>query len=444
MMQRTPPRNADCVQEAVRSYGIRSAAGSQYCTRADRAKPHRSLTPASTASGHDGTFLIAMIAALVTGPSAAVAADDACQPPALPPDALHAGTFNAKGDGQADDSRALQAAIDATPAGGTLLIPAGTYRVRVGQSPLLGLRLKSHMTLLLAPGATLHALPTADGNHALLRLHGVNDVRLYGGQLQGERETHLGLDGEWGMGVEVLGSQRVQIGNVIARGFWGDGFYFGGSVNRWIEVCGVVADGNRRNGMSIVSASDMVVTRSAFLNTRGTAPQAGLDIEPNEGGLTERITVRDSVLRFNHGDGLMITTACESCATNRDNRIHGNYIADNGGEGLVVRYDGHVISSNRVERSGSYGIRLWKAGNAIVEDNWVSGSGNAGLQLEGATFGVFRRNVLHANRGAWRLRWTNADNLFEQNRCADNGVLPPPDQGSRRNRFVDNDGCPDR
>lgn len=393
---------------------------------------------------HRVSLLLALGWLAMAAPTAAASADDACLPPVVRADAIRADAFGATGDGRTDDTRSLQSAIDATPKGGLLYVPAGNYRVRVGRSMALGLRLKSHMTLLLAPGTTLQAQPTADGNHALLRLRGVSDVQVYGGQLAGERHAHLSQDGEWGMGIEVYDSQRVRIGVVLARDFWGDGFYFGGTFNRDIQVCGVVADGNRRNGMSIVSASGMTVTRSAFVNTQGTAPQAGLDIEPNEGGLTEDVTVSDSVLRFNAGDGLMITTGCNTCATNRNNRIRGNRIADNGGEGLSVRYDGHRIEGNLVERSGSHGIRLWNTRNAIVVDNVVTDSGGAALQLEGATASEFRRNLLQRNQGAWRLRWANVDNLFEANRCLDNGTPVPADVRSLGNRYVDNITCPQR
>lgn len=54
----------------------------------------------------------------------------------------------ALGDGEADDTYALQACIDACPANGRVLLPAGTYR----SAPL---KLKSNITLELAKGATL-------------------------------------------------------------------------------------------------------------------------------------------------------------------------------------------------------------------------------------------------------------------------------------------------
>ena len=56
--------------------------------------------------------------------------------------------FGAKGDGTADDTSMLQAAILCCPAGGRVLIPAGKYRT----GPLF---LKSHITLEIAGGAVL-------------------------------------------------------------------------------------------------------------------------------------------------------------------------------------------------------------------------------------------------------------------------------------------------
>ena len=62
--------------------------------------------------------------------------------------ALDARAFGAAGDGVHDDTAALQSALDFLPAGGRLVLPAGTYLT-------LPLRLKSHTTLELKEGAVL-------------------------------------------------------------------------------------------------------------------------------------------------------------------------------------------------------------------------------------------------------------------------------------------------
>lgn len=61
---------------------------------------------------------------------------------------LNVRDFGAKGDGESDDTPAIQAAIGACPEGGRVLIPEGKYNV-------LPLFLKSEMTLEIANGAQL-------------------------------------------------------------------------------------------------------------------------------------------------------------------------------------------------------------------------------------------------------------------------------------------------
>lgn len=66
--------------------------------------------------------------------------------------ALDARAFGAAGDGETDDTAALQSALDFLPAGGRLILPAGAYLT-------LPLRLKSHTTLELKEGAVLLGSP---------------------------------------------------------------------------------------------------------------------------------------------------------------------------------------------------------------------------------------------------------------------------------------------
>lgn len=68
---------------------------------------------------------------------------------------LNVRVFGAHGDGAADDTAFLQAAILACPKDGRVLVPEGVYR-------FTNLFLKSDMTLELAEGAVLSAIPDGD------------------------------------------------------------------------------------------------------------------------------------------------------------------------------------------------------------------------------------------------------------------------------------------
>jgi hypothetical protein len=68
-------------------------------------------------------------------------------------------SYGARGDGKSVDSPAINRAIDAASArgGGTVFIPAGTYRS-------FSIRLKSNITLYFDQGSTLIAASPEDGD----------------------------------------------------------------------------------------------------------------------------------------------------------------------------------------------------------------------------------------------------------------------------------------
>ena len=65
------------------------------------------------------------------------------------------------------------------------------------------LSLKDDMTLRLADGATLKAIPNNQKKYSILTISGVSNVAVIGGTLEGERDQHKGNGGEWGMGIKI-------------------------------------------------------------------------------------------------------------------------------------------------------------------------------------------------------------------------------------------------
>ena len=135
--------------------------------------------------------------------------------------------FGAKGDGVTDDTAAIQRAVNTVAGtGGTVMVPDGTYLVNaVAQNNSMGIILGSNMTLSLTPGAILQAFPNSSGNYAILALYGASNVNIIGGTLSGERNTHTGTTGEWGMGLSIGSSNQMVVQGVTAKECWGDGFY---------------------------------------------------------------------------------------------------------------------------------------------------------------------------------------------------------------------------
>jgi hypothetical protein len=211
----------------------------------------------------------------------------------------------ARGNAAANDTVAIQAAIDAIAGtGGTVLVPPGTYLVDA--HPGKGLKLKSNMTLRLADGAVLKVIPNDLPLYTLISVAKARDVTIEGGVLEGDRKEHLGTKGEWGMGIRIgPEAENVTVSATTARKMWGDGIYVSGATT--VKICGFTADRNRRQGMSIIEADGIIVTNSVFKNTRGTRPSAGIDFEPNEAHQKiMNVRIENSKFIDNAGAGVMI------------------------------------------------------------------------------------------------------------------------------------------
>lgn len=141
--------------------------------------------------------------------------------------------------------------------------------------------------------ATIKLLPSDYTHYAIVSIKQANNVVIDGGVFVGDLKTHLGTKGEWGHGIKIEGSSNVTIKNLETRECWGDGIDLveGEYVDRLKVGVGncdhVIIDNvkslyNRRQGLSIEAAENVVVRNSEFAYTgtiKQTAPSAGIDIE---------------------------------------------------------------------------------------------------------------------------------------------------------------------
>jgi polygalacturonase len=232
----------------------------------------------------------------------------------------------AHGDRQTEDTNSIQSAIDeVAKKGGTVLVPNGTYMVSAVRDNRLSL--KSNVTLRLASGAVLKAIPNDSEKYSLLHISDASNVAVIGGTLEGERDQHSGKTGEWGMGIWIgEGAEHVTIGGVTAAKMWGDGFYIQGAKD--VKLCSVIADNNRRQGLSIIQVNGLEVKNSTFKNTHGTRPSAGIDIEPDSDEQhVANVRIHDSQFLNNAGPGIAVV-AKKSLVSNIEitrNKFFGNH-----------------------------------------------------------------------------------------------------------------------
>jgi len=246
--------------------------------------------------------------------------------------------FGAKGDGETDDTAKIQKAIDTVS---NVFVPNGTYMVNA----VTGIKPNSNNILELSEGSVIKAIANNADNYAVIRISGVNNVALKGGTIEGDRENHTGETGEWGNCVSVInGSTNITIKNIKLIEAWGDGLYINNCDELRTE--NVTVNHARRNGYSVISATNFHSLNDTIMNVVGTAPQSGVDIEPNNATDKLQNIIFDNLFIKNcKSSGFMIylanLDATSSECTIKVNNIH---VLGDGTENAVNGID---ISKNQ-------------------------------------------------------------------------------------------------
>lgn len=172
-----------------------------------------------------------------------------------------------------------------------------------------GLDIPSNTTIAFRPKSELLLKNSKKGSYQIIRIHNKNNINIYNAKITGDRFSHIGDSGEWGMGISIRGSDNIGIFNPIIKECWGDGIYIGHlktpSTN--ITIKGAFIDFNRRNGISIISVDSLVIEKSIISNSFGTDPQTGIDFEPNYSvNKLDNINIKNVTTYNNYKNGVLI------------------------------------------------------------------------------------------------------------------------------------------
>ena len=147
-----------------------------------------------------------------------------------------------------------------------------------------------------------------DGGAENIYIHG-------GGTIEGDWLEHLGSTGEHGHGVNIQNCSNVTVEDITIRYCWGDCVYVGLDVTPAsnITLRNLLLDSSRRQGISITSAKNVVVENCKIQNIgvtidghTGTAPKAGIDIEPNEDSVVDNVAIKNSIITGCAGSGILL------------------------------------------------------------------------------------------------------------------------------------------
>lgn len=226
----------------------------------------------------------------------------------------------------------------------TIVIEKGDYYVTAHKNADVCLTIPSNSTLIIQGSIRLrpNAFPRCD----IVRAKG-NDIIISGnGSIIGDKHTHLGTDGEWGMGIRFHGATNSSVRGLTIKDCWGDCIYVGGnSKNVTIENCWL--DHGRRQGISVTKADDVVIRNCKISNVSGTKPEYAIDLEPNANDTVNHITIEN-----------VETVACE-----------GGVLATIGKKNVEKKNIGQVTIRNcKLNALSKYPIRMKSCERVSIEN----------------------------------------------------------------------------
>ena len=243
---------------------------------------------------------------------------------------------------EADSTRFLQAAVD-----------SGAKKVVV---PYMGrdwivtpIRLTGDQEIVLEPGVVIVAKRGAfKGTHdSLFRAQSQSHISIggHGATLKMQKKDYMGSayqKAEWRSALYFDSCSHLKVYGLTIRDTGGDGIYLGDAgepgYNQNVVIEDVNFENNYRQGISIISAEDVLIEDCVFKDTGGTGPAAGIDLEPD--GPSSRlanIKVRNCIAENNQGPAFIVSPAHLSSESNEISVLFENCTVKSGfGHGLMV------------------------------------------------------------------------------------------------------------
>ena len=327
-------------------------------------------------------------------------------PAQAPSNAVSLSSFGAAGQG-GDDTSVIQTAINSTASSGqTLEIPASAqpYNVRP-------LTIPSNAKIFLDAGATIQATSGYSSGQRMITIADVSNVSITGtpGRSTFQMRKSEYTSGEYRHCLDIEGANSVTITGIACNNSGGDGLYIGAGRQGFssnVTVSQSTFDNNRRQGFSLISGKNILIDGCTFSHTNGTAPQAGIDIEPNTASnVLQNVTFRNSKSIGNQGAGFMVdignlsSSSAPVSVTLSNHATSGNatngYLAINEHDNQSQGVPGTItIENSSSTNDAQYGAvaSFYDAGAAALkfQNLKVTDANSSNSTYDGAAIGVKR------------------------------------------------------
>lgn len=315
----------------------------------------------------------------------------------IPESVVDAGVYNVKdplygatGDGVTDDTDSLQDAVNALPSGGILLIPQGTY----SHNLTIDFHSKSNFRVL-AGRATLKMAASTATSEGGVEFLACTDGVIEGLQIDQNRANRTPIASSAALGLTVWeNSARLTLRDCRVINACLDGIYVSnnnpGSATNPTDILfeNCSAYNSYRNNMSLVAGTRITVKGGEYLSANGTAPEAGIDVEPDVGQTLTDVLLEGVVCSDNTKMGIQIGGTAPT-------RIHlVDCYGANNGDGLLNCGSGTNVRIRNL-RGDTYSVAPTRA---IVDFGASVVSAEVdGLVIDGCTFSSNTKYMLYAH-----------------------------------------------